>query len=96
MNSPPQSVWRPTNAKGSYERTKRSAWNPHFWGLFSSARGSVHCVTWSVSTSVKACSPPSWPTRPPAVHLGGGCPGTHLTHRGILPLGEGPDRDLMQ
>ena len=90
MNSPPQSVWRPTNAKGSYERTKRSAWNTHFWGLFNSARGSVHCVTWSVSTSVKGMLAAI------DAAIVADQTGTHLTDRGILPLGEGPDRDLMQ
>ena len=70
-------------------RVHRSAWNTHFWTLFSTARNSVHWVTRSVTTRVKACSPGAM-TAVVAHQIG-----AHLAGRGIRPFGEGADRDLM-
>ena len=67
MNSLPLSVCRAHRANGSQERISSSAWKTHFCALLSTARTSVHWVRRSVSTRVKACSPPvmppSWPTK---------------------------------
>ena len=89
MNSLPLSVCRAHRANGSHERISSSAWKTHLCALLSTARTSVHWVRRSVSTRVKACSPPvmppSWPTRS-APTSPGPC---------VLPLGEGADRDLV-